>query len=176
MLSLASLSADAIAKPVAGCFAPSERTVHEYTNLSATDLEAPGERPELCWALGAPLEIVFEVVLPAELNRRIVIRSDGGYVGNSPDNPGSRGASERTVPNGLGSVHANTGHDRAAEPLGTLAFNNRQKEIDYSFRAVRLTLQPAKELVGIYYGEPRWCFSRGIITLCNIDRLTGWVR
>ncbi|MDE0261039.1 MAG: tannase/feruloyl esterase family alpha/beta hydrolase [Bryobacterales bacterium] len=52
------------------------------------------------------------------------------------------------------SVYTNTGHDRASEPLGTLAFNNRQKEIDHSFRAVRLTIQTAKELAGVYYGQP----------------------
>ena len=154
------------AKPVTACSALSERTVHEYTILSATDLEATGDVPARCRVLGVlPPEIVFEVVLPAEWNGRIVMRGNGGYAGNSPDNPGSIRASERIVADGFVSVYTNTGHDRTAEPLGTFAFNNRQKEIDYSFRAVRLTIQTAKELVGIYYGQPpSYTYWRGCST------------
>lgn len=154
------------AKPVTACSALSERTVHEYTILSATDLEATGDVPARCRVLGVlPPEIVFEVVLPAEWNGRIVMRGNGGYAGNSPDNPGSIRASERIAADGFVSVYTNTGHDRTAEPLGTFAFNNRQKEIDYSFRAVRLTIQTAKELVGIYYGRPpNYTYWRGCST------------
>ena len=154
------------AKPVTACAALSERTVHEYTILSATDLEATGDVPLRCRVLGVlPPEIVFEVVLPAEWNGRIVMRGNGGYAGNSPDNPGSIRASERIVADGFVSVYTNTGHDRTAEPLGTFAYNNRQKEIDYSFRAVRLTIQTAKELVGIYYGQlPSYTYWRGCST------------
>ncbi|MDE0337176.1 MAG: tannase/feruloyl esterase family alpha/beta hydrolase, partial [Caldilineaceae bacterium] len=148
------------------CSSLAERTVHEYTILSATDLEAAGDVPRRCRVLGVlPPEIVFEVVLPAEWNGRIVMRGNGGYAGNSPDNPGSIRASERIAADGFVSVYTNTGHDRTAEPLGTFAFNNRQKEIDYSFRAVRLTIQTAKELVGLYYGRPpNYTYWRGCST------------
>ena len=143
------------AKPVTPCSALSERTLHEYTILSATQLEAKGDIPERCRVLGVlPPEIVFEVVLPSDWNGRILMRGNGGYAGTSPNQPGRVRNSERTVADGFVSVYTNTGHDRTAEPLGTFAFNNRQKEIDYSFRAVRLTIQTAKELVGIYYGQP----------------------
>ena len=167
--SLASLPAQAETsgvKPVTPCSALSERTVHEYTILSATDLEAAGDVPARCRVLGVlPPEIVFEIVLPAEWNGRIVMRGNGGYAGNSPDNPGNVRAAERTVAGGFVSVYTNTGHDRAAEPLATFAFNNRQKEIDYSFRAVRLTIQTAKELAGIYYGQPpSYTYWRGCST------------
>ena len=143
------------AKPVTACAALAERTVHEYTILSATQLEAKGDIPERCRVLGVlPPEIVFEVVLPSDWNGRILMRGNGGYAGTSPNLLGRVRNSERTVADGFVSVYTNTGHDRTAEPLGTFAFNNRQKEIDYSFRAVRLTIQTAKELVGIYYGQP----------------------
>ena len=143
------------AKPVTSCAALAERTVHEYTILSADRLEAAGEIPERCRVLGVlPPEIVFEVVLPAEWNGRILMRGNGGYAGTSPNVPSRVRGSERTVADGFVSVYTNTGHDRAAEPLATFALNNRQKEIDYSFRAVRLTIQTAKELVSIYYGQP----------------------
>ena len=143
------------AKPVTSCAALAERTINEYTILSATRLEAAGDIPVRCRVLGVlPPEIVFEVVLPADWNGRILMRGNGGYAGTSPNVPSRVRGSERTVANGFVSVYTNTGHDRTAEPLGTFAFNNRQKEIDYSFRAVRLTIQTAKELVGIYYGQP----------------------
>lgn len=67
--------------------------------------------------------------------------------------PGSIHASERTVVDGFVSVCTNTGHDRTAEPVGTFAFNNCTREVDCSFRAVRLTIQTAKEVVGIYYAS-----------------------
>ena len=131
----------------------SARTAHEYTLLSATNVGAAGDVPERRRVLGVlPPEIVFEVVPPSGWNGRIVMRGDGGNARNSPDAPGSVRASERIVADGFVSVYISTGHDRAAEPLGTVTFNNHQKEIDYSFRAVRLTIQTAKELVGIYYG------------------------
>ncbi|MXY70172.1 MAG: tannase/feruloyl esterase family alpha/beta hydrolase [Acidobacteriia bacterium] len=69
------------------------------------------------------------------------MRGNGGYAGHSPDDPGSIRASERAVADGFVPVYTNTGHDRNAEPLGTFAFDDRRKEIDNSFRAVRLTIQ-----------------------------------
>ena len=141
------------AKPVTTCAALSEHTVQEYRIVSNTDLEAASDVPERCRLLGVlPPEIVFGVVLPSEWNGRIVMRGNDGYAGNSPDAPGSVCASERIVADGFESVYTYTGHDRAAEPLGTVAFNNRQNKIDHNFRAVRLTIQTAKELVGIYSG------------------------
>jgi len=53
-----------------------------------------------------------------------------------------------------GQTGIETGHDRIAAPLGTFAHNNLQKEIDYSFRAVHLTIQTAKQLAARYYAKP----------------------
>ncbi len=78
---------------------------------------------------------------------------NGGYAGTSPDAPNRRRRSDQVASRGFVSVYTNTGHDRRAEPLGTFALNNRQKEIDYSFRAVRLTIQTAKELTELFYGQ-----------------------
>ena len=126
-----------------------------------------GRRPRRCRVPSVlPPETIFEVVLPAEWNGRIVMRGNGGYAWNSPDAPGSIRDSERTVADGFMSVYTNTGHVRIAEPRGTFAFNNRQKGIDYSFRAVGLTIQTAMELVGIYYGQPpSYTYWRGCSTV-----------
>ena len=142
-------------KPLATCTALSERTVHEYAILSATDLEATGDIAERCNVLGVPPpEIVFGVVLPSEWNGRIMMRGNGGHAGSFPDTRGGVRASDRIVADGFVSVYTNAGHDRAIEPLGAFAFNDRQTEIDYILHVVRLTIQTAKELVGSYYGQP----------------------
>ena len=143
------------AKRVIMCSLLSERTVRQYSILSAANLEAAGDVPERCRVLAVlPPEIVFEVVLPMEWNGRIVLRGNGGYGGNSLDDPGSVPVSEPAVTDGFVSVYSNTGLDRAAEPVGTFGFNNRKKEIDHSFRGVRVTIQTAKELVGMYFCQP----------------------
>ena len=113
-----------------------------------------------------PPEIVLKIVLPSEWNGRIVIRGTGGYAGNFPAGLGRVRASKRIVADGFVAVYTNTGHERAAEPRGTFAFNYRRREIDYSFCAVRLTIQTAKERVGIYYGQPSsYTYWRGCSTV-----------
>ena len=143
------------ARPAVPCSALGERTVHEYTVLSAVALDATGPAPKRCRVLGMlPPEILFEVVMPEDWNGRILMQGNGGYAGTSPDAPQRVARSSRVAADGFVSVYTNTGHDRTAEPLATFALNNRQKEVDYSFRAVRLTLQTAKQLVELYYGQP----------------------
>ena len=155
------------ANSVSTCAALCERTVHEYAILAATDLEAAGDIPERCRVLGVlPPEIVFEVVPPSGWNGRIVMRGNRGYAGNSPGTPGSARPSERIVADGFVSVYTSTRHNRAAEPLGAFAFNDRQTEIDYILHVVRLTIQTAKELVGSYYGQPpSYTYRRGCSTV-----------
>ncbi len=49
-------------------------------------------------------------------------------------------------------AYTDTGHDSRVEPLGTFAYDNLGKEIDYAFRAVHLTAVTAKVLIAAYYG------------------------
>ena len=142
-------------RPTMDCAPLGELTVPAYSILSATRFEASGGTASRCRVVGVlPPEIVFEVVLPDAWNGRILMTGNGGYAGTSPDARGRRQRSARIASSGFVSVYTNTGHDREAEPLGSFALNNRQKEIDYSFRAVRLTIQTAKELTTLYYGQP----------------------
>ena len=132
-----------------------ELTNSAYSILSAEFLEAGNGASARCRVVGVlPPEIVFEVVMPAAWNGRILMQGNGGYAGTSPNSRGRRQRSARVASQGFVSVYTNTGHDRANEPLATFALNNRQKEIDYSFRAVHLTIVTAKELTEIYYGRP----------------------
>ncbi|MCY4595181.1 MAG: tannase/feruloyl esterase family alpha/beta hydrolase [Bryobacterales bacterium] len=139
----------------ANCRKIAQLTVHDYSIVSAVFVDATDQAPAYCRVLGVlPPEIVFQVVLPAAWNGRILMNGNGGYAGNRLDGPGLRGGIEALAADGYVSVRTNTGHDRNAEPLATFALNNRQKEIDYSFRAVRLTIQTTKELTEMYYGRP----------------------
>lgn len=132
-----------------------ERTLPEYSVLAADHYEGPEGGRLRCRVVGVlPPEIVFEVVLPDPWNGRILMTGNGGYAGTSPEAPRRRGRSDRVASAGFVSVYTNTGHDRVAEPLATFALQDRQKEIDYSFRAVRLTIRTARELVELYYGQP----------------------
>lgn len=153
-------------RPAVDCRSLLEVTDHAYSVLSATRVASSGQSISRCRVLGAlPPEILFEVVLPDDWNGRILMSGNGGYAGTSPDNPGRRRRSADVASRGFVSVYTNTGHDRAAEPLGTFALNNRQKEIDYSFRAVRLTIQTAKELARRYYGKaPSYTYWEGCST------------
>ena len=152
---LPSLAASELNQSEANCRKIAQLTVHEYSIISAVFVDATDRAPAYCRVVGVlPPEIVFQVVLPAAWNGRILMNGNGGYAGDRPYAPGRLRAVETLVSDGYVSVRTNTGHDNRAEPLATFALNNRQKEIDYSFRAVRLTIQTTKELTEMYYGRP----------------------
>ena len=57
-----------------------------------------------------------------------------------------------------------TGHDADAEPLASFALN-RQKLLDFAFRAVHVTAQAAKRVIQTYYGTPhRGAYFEGCST------------
>ena len=143
------------AEPWADCASLMELTGHDYTILQAEILPATEESAERCRVLGVlPPEIMFEVVLPTAWNGRLLMTGNGGYAGTSPNIPWRQQRSGQIASRGFVSVYTNTGHDSTAEPLGSFALSNRQKEVDYSFRAVRMTIQTAKQLAAQYYGRP----------------------
>ena len=136
------------------CASLISQTTHDYSIISADSIAATDEAPEHCRVRGAiPPEIMFEVNLPTRWNRRLLMTGNGGYAGTPVDAPNRVAAKNRAVSMGFASAYTDTGHDRTVEPLGTFAYNNRQKEIDYSFRAVHLTIQTAKELAAAYYDQ-----------------------
>src|SRR5262249_26810167 len=65
---------------------------------------------------------------------------------------------------GFAVAQTNTGHDGVNEPLGTFAIN-RQKLIDYAFRAVHTTAETSKRIIREYYGVgPRKSYFDGCST------------
>ena len=58
-----------------------------------------------------------------------------------------------------------TGHDNGAEPGSSFAYNNRQAEIDFGYRAVHLTAMAGKTLGRRYYdAEPEYSYFEGCST------------
>ena len=103
-----------------------------------------------CYVKGIlPPAIGFHVQLPlpSAWNGRFLKWGDGGKDGDLD-------FADHRVAEGYAVANSNTGHDNGAEPGSSFAYDNRQAEIDFGYRAVHLTAVAAKTLVGRYYGRP----------------------
>jgi len=146
------------AKPTAraamACELLADATTASYTVIEARRIESSSAGPEHCALHGviAP-EVQFWLYLPSEWNQRLYMVGHGGYAGEAP---GDREQWARRIAAGLSNhfavVFTNTGHDAAYEPLGSFAYNEIQKTLDFGYRAVHLTATVAKALAGRYYG------------------------
>ncbi len=124
------------------------------TFLSAEITAAAGDVPEFCRVLGIiHPEVKFEVALPTSWNRRLYMRGNGGYAGESLDAPSRIAQRNDALRNGFVAVQTNTGHDAATEPLATFAVN-LQKTVDYAFRAVHASVQTARRVASVFYDRP----------------------
>jgi feruloyl esterase len=150
------------------------------TVVSAELVPARGAVPAFCRVFGviAP-EIQFEVALPTAWNRRLYMRGNGGYAGERLDDRERIDLRDRAVSKGFVAAQTNTGHDGAAQPLASFAHNDLAKLTDYSFRAVHLTAQAAKDLAAAYYARPPaysyfdGCSTGGRQALMSAQRYPG---
>jgi Tannase and feruloyl esterase len=151
-----SLNDGAAVKPKraeAGCGALVSLTGYEFSVETAALVPASGDLPEYCHVTGQILpEVRFELSLPASWNNRFYMFGNGGYAGETLSTQG-RGATRNTALKARFAVaQTNTGHDAAIEPFGTFAVN-RQKLLDYAFRAVHVTAETSKKIIREYYGS-----------------------
>ncbi|MXY24328.1 MAG: tannase/feruloyl esterase family alpha/beta hydrolase [Acidobacteria bacterium] len=133
-----------------GCRTFLSRTDFDVTVMNAELINA-GTPAEYCWvdAMIRP-NIRFAASLPTDWNGRFVMRGGGGYAGQQP----VKGRDDPLRDEGYVTASTDTGHDAARFPLATFAYNNRDGEIDYAYRAVHLTAVEVKELIAEYYGRP----------------------
>jgi feruloyl esterase len=141
------------ARPQLSCSGLRALTGYDFTVISAVIVDASGGTPEFCRVMGQiQPEIRFEVSLPTAWNKRLYMFGNGGYAGESLENPGRVLARNQAVKLGFTVAQTNTGHDAEEEPLGTFAVNS-QKLLDYAFRAVHVTAATAKNIAATYYGS-----------------------
>ncbi|MDA2929999.1 tannase/feruloyl esterase family alpha/beta hydrolase [Acidobacteria bacterium AH-259-O06] len=139
-------------RPDRSCESLRTLTGYDYSIVSATLVAASDGVPEHCRVAGViPEEIRFEVNLPTAWNGRFYMHGNGGYAGTPPEDPGRVRHKHNGFRHGFATAYTDTGHDRRFEPLGTFAYNNSSKLVDYAFRAVHLTAVTAKEIIAAYY-------------------------
>ncbi len=138
-------------KPKQDCRALVSSTGYEFSVDTATLVPASGELPEFCQVLGqVEPEVRFELSLPTSWNGRLYMFGNGGYAGENLTAPARANARNSALKHGFAVAQTNTGHDAVIEPLGTFAVN-RQKLIDYAYRAVHITAETSKRLIRLYY-------------------------
>jgi tannase/feruloyl esterase len=148
------LSGGGEAKPAVACASLVSLTGYEFSVVSATVSPAASDAPEYCRVSGLiQPEIRFEVSLPTAWNGRLYMFGNGGYAGEALDAGGRVATARRALARGFAAVQTNTGHDAAAEPLGSFAASP-QKFVDYASRAVHVTAMTAKRLLQAYYSAP----------------------
>ena len=98
--------------------------------------------------------VEFVINLPNEWGGRLYLHGNGGYGGESIH--GSFGVALRSlaVKHGFAAAFTNLGHDADSFAGASWALNNREAEIDYSYRALHRTTVAAKEIITAYYGRP----------------------
>jgi feruloyl esterase len=126
------------------------RDLPNLTITTAKIVAAEGDTPAYCYVRGAiPPGIVYHVQLPlpASWNGRFLKYGDG-------TKDGDLDYADHRLAQGYAVANSNMGHDAGAEPGSWFAFDNRQAEIDFGYRAVHLTANAGKAVVAAYYERP----------------------
>lgn len=126
----------------------------DIAQIKAVAVTADANAPAHCKVTGVlSPEIAFEVSLPSKWNGRFYMIGNGGFAGDSLDDPGRAAQRNEALRLGFAFAQTNTGHDSRKEPGATFVMSNPQKAIDYAYRAVHLTAITAKDITKDYYGK-----------------------
>ena len=135
--------------------------IRNLTLTSAELVEATDSTPQYCYVKGIispSISYHVQLPLPDNWNGRFVNWGDGGKDGDLD-------FADYRVAQGYAVANSNTGHDNGSEPGASFAFDNRQAEIDFGYRAVQLTVNAAKTAIQAYYGEdPSYSYHEGCST------------
>jgi hypothetical protein len=126
------------------------RDLLNLTITTAKVVAADGDTPSHCYVRGAlPPGIAYHVQLPLpeSWNGRFLKYGDG-------TKDGDLDYADHRLAQGYAVANSNMGHDAGAEPGAWFAFDNRQAEIDFGYRAVHLTANAGKAVVAAYYERP----------------------
>ncbi len=122
--------------------------IRDLTIVDARYVESDSE--SYCRISGITGQIHYAVKLPApdQWNGRFLMNGDGGHDGDIDM------VTVGTDSRGYVVANSDMGHSSVTEPGSTFAFNNRQAEIDFGYRAVHTTTLAAKRLTQVFYGRP----------------------
>lgn len=117
---------------------------------------ASGSLPAHCRVHGLlPTAVQFELRLPKPWNGKFLMVGNGGYLGMFFDQSYGLGR-------GYATASTDTGH---SGPDPKFAFNNREAELNFAYRAVHATVQAARRLIEKFYGRgPQYAYFRGCST------------
>ena len=143
-----------VAVPALKCSDLGQESDFNFAVISATEAESRDGLPGLC-AIHGIIEpkVQFMLKLPDNWNGRIYMHGNGGYGGQSVTGPYGAKLSGPALRHGFATVFTDTGHTHDDGHNASWAHNDLQKELDYGFRAVHLTIVTAKRLVTAYYGK-----------------------
>ncbi len=122
--------------------------LRNMTILAANIRTNPADGASYCYVRGIispAIHFHVQLLLQQSWNGRFLQWGDGGKDGDLDFAP-------QRVAEGYAVANSNLGHDSGVEPGASFAFNNRQAEIDFGYRAVHLTAAAGKRLVAEYYG------------------------
>lgn len=121
--------------------------------VSATEVEATATTPQHCAVKGViDEEINFELLLPepSNWNGKFLMGGGGGFVtgvSNSAMSPSKFG---NAIQRGYATAGTDTGHP-AADFGMSWALHNKERQLNFAYRAIHLTAQVSKEIMSYYY-------------------------
>ena len=129
---------------------------------TAQTVDPSGDLPGYCRIAGTiDSAIGFELRLPTkDWNGRFLMQGCGGLCGAIEMH-----RTDDALIRGYAVAHTDMGHQGPQTVGATWAYNNRQTEIDFAYRATHLTTEAAKQIVAAHYGNPSgYSYFRGCST------------
>ena len=161
VLLLAMIPATAVAQQASPDQAQACEALLQLRNLTITSASVrdnPQDSSDYCYVRGIispAIHFHAQLPLPGNWNGRFLQWGDGGKDGDLD-------FADHRVAEGYAVTNSNLGHDSGVEPGASFAFNNRQAEIDFGYRAVHLTVMAGKTLVRNYYEKaPDYSYFEG---------------
>ena len=132
-----------------------------FSVISATLVAAQKDLPAYCKVEGViQPEVRFQLKLPTDWNGRIYTVGNRGLAGDPSDDPFVTNATNKGLRHGFATSYTDTGHTNTLYPGAKFAHDNMSTLVDFSYRAVHVTILVSKQLVRAYYGQDASCSYR----------------
>jgi alpha-beta hydrolase superfamily lysophospholipase len=149
------VAADAIALPTRGATVTSAKLVPAGGTAPKTFGDYCLVAGEIQSVDSAAPPIKFQVALPAQWNRRVLMLGGGGYDGSVPNVAGNIPAGPANLPNPIGRGYvvfgSNSGHEGASNQGGF--GTNDEAMRNFAFEALKKTRDTALQIVGKHYAQ-----------------------